>query len=155
MAVDKQNWAHLARETASLVPDVVLLFKDISADPRVPRSSKLKVAGALAYLVSPIDLVSDFIPGVGMLDDVAIVAFAARELLDSAGEDVVREHWRGTERGLELVMNLVEADLSPRSLLRRLVTDRLLGASGRSGARRERIIEGELMRDRTSAGSSR
>jgi uncharacterized membrane protein YkvA (DUF1232 family) len=154
MAADKQNWAQLARETASLVPDVVLLFKDVSSDPRVPRSSKLKVAGALAYLVSPIDFVSDFIPGVGMLDDVAIVAFAARELLESAGEEVVREHWRGTERGLELVMSLVEADLRPRSLLRRLVTDRLVGAT-RRGRPRERIIEGELMRERTSAGSGR
>jgi uncharacterized membrane protein YkvA (DUF1232 family) len=144
MDMDRQRWAALAREATTFLPDVVRLFKDVAKDPRLPRGTKVKVAAALAYLVSPIDLLPDFIPGLGHLDDLAIVALAAHELLEGAGEQVVREHWRGTEQGLDFLLRLVAADLRPRTLARRLVTDQLFG---RSKAKRVAgsVIDGEIV----------
>jgi uncharacterized membrane protein YkvA (DUF1232 family) len=143
----------VAREATAFLPDVAVLFKNVARDRRVPRGAKIKVAAALAYLLSPIDLVADVIPGIGLLDDVAIVAFAARELLDSAGADIVREHWRGSPQGLDVVLRLVDTDLHPRRVLKSFVVDAL---SGRSRSRRPRgagrVIDGEIVdRDRAAA----
>jgi len=150
MLADKPAWTSLAREATAFLPDVAMLFKDVLRDPRVPRSAKIKVGAALAYLVSPLDLLADVIPGVGMLDDVAIVAFAARELLDGAGAEIVREHWRGSDHGLDVVLRLVDTDLRPRRALREFVVDAMTG--GRSGGKRDRfggqIIDGEVVGDR-------
>lgn len=150
MPADKPAWTSLAREATTFLPDVAILFKDVLRDPRVPRGAKIKVGAALAYLVSPLDLIADVIPGVGMLDDVAIVAFAARELLDGAGADIVREHWRGSDHGLDVVLRLVDTDLRPRRALRAFVVDALTG--GRPEKRQHRsggqIIDGEVVGDR-------
>ena len=146
MEIDKQNWPALAREAVAFLPDVVNLFKDVMGDPRVPRSAKIKVGAALAYIVSPLDFITDLIPGVGMLDDVAIVALAAHELLDGAGEEIVREHWRGTEQGLDLLLKLVATDLRPRRLMRRLVTERVFGFKGNQmPPKAGRVIDGEIV----------
>ncbi len=56
-------------ELVSLIPNVVLLFKDLLKDPRVPRSSKALLVGTVAYIVSPIDLIPDFVPFIGPVDD--------------------------------------------------------------------------------------
>jgi uncharacterized membrane protein YkvA (DUF1232 family) len=144
MDIDRQRWSALAREAAGFLPDVVRLFKDVGKDPRVPRGAKIRVGAALAYILSPIDLVPDWLPGIGALDDLAIVALAARELLDGAGEDVVREHWRGTDKGLDVLLKLVAADLRPRTLARRLVTEQLFGM-GKSKPVRGNVIDGEIV----------
>ncbi len=57
-----------------------------------------------AYLASPIDLVPDFIPVAGQLDDAILVALVLRGVLRAAGEEVVRGHWRGPERSLRLLL---------------------------------------------------
>lgn len=149
----KTQWSVLAREATAFLPDVAVLFKDVLRDPRVPRVAKIKVGAALAYLVSPLDLVADVIPGVGMLDDVAIVAFAARELLDGAGPDIVREHWRGSVQGLDVVLRLVDTDLRPRRAVRAYLVDAMSG--GRGSGRRHRtgqVIDGEVVDDRSDHG---
>ena len=64
-------------------------------DPRVPRRWKLWSAFALAYLAMPFDLVPDFIPVLGQLDDAIVVALVLRGLLRSAGPQLMREHWPG------------------------------------------------------------
>src|SRR4051795_936515 len=84
-----------ARALAGFVPDCVVLFKRLLGDPRVSRARKLPLACALVYLAIPIDLVPDFIPIAGQLDDVVVVALALRSVLRSAGEGPVREHWPG------------------------------------------------------------
>ena len=58
------------------------------------------------YLVSPIDLIPDFLPVIGHLDDALLVAAALRYVLRKAGPAVVEENWPGSERGLELVLRL-------------------------------------------------
>jgi uncharacterized membrane protein YkvA (DUF1232 family) len=84
-----------AREVATLLPNLALLFKDLLKDPRVPRGSKaLLVMGGL-WIASPIDLIPEFIPFLGPLDDAVVAALILRHLLRKAGADVVAEHWRG------------------------------------------------------------
>ena len=115
--MDKDQAKRLAREVAQFVPDVVRLFRDVAKDPRVPRRVKIEAGAAAAYLVMPIDLIPDFIVGIGQLDDVAIVAWAVRRLLMGAGEGILREHWRGSDRGLEMLLQLAAAGLRPKRLL--------------------------------------
>ena len=76
---------------------VVWLLWSVARDPRVPRATKV-VAGLLAvYLMMPLDLVPDWIPVIGHLDDVILVAVAVPWILRRVPPDVVREHWHGDE----------------------------------------------------------
>ena len=88
------------------VGDVILLLKDLAVDPRVPRADKIVAGIAAAYLVSPVDLVPDWLPGVGQADDLAVIAMAFRRLLNGAGYELIYELWRGTDEGLALVLTL-------------------------------------------------
>jgi uncharacterized membrane protein YkvA (DUF1232 family) len=83
------------RMIARLVPYCAVLFKRLLADPRVPARWKVASALALVYLAFPFDLVPDFIPVVGQLDDAIVVALVLRGLLRSAGPRLMREHWPG------------------------------------------------------------
>lgn len=99
----------LALDVVQLVPNLVKLLTRLMKDPRVPRRSKLMIGGLVAYLVSPIDLVPDFLPGVGRVDDVLIAVFVINHLIDRAGEDVVLEHWDGPYDLLDLVRTVLDA----------------------------------------------
>jgi len=83
------------RMIAKLVPHCAVLFKRLLADPRVPAKWKLASGFALVYLAFPFDLVPDFIPVAGQLDDAIVVALVLRGLLRSAGPRLMREHWPG------------------------------------------------------------
>jgi uncharacterized membrane protein YkvA (DUF1232 family) len=98
-----------ARELANFVPDCLLLFRALLRDPRVPRRRKALLAVLVAYLAMPIDLVPDFIPVAGQLDDAIVIALVLRSVLRSGGSQLLREHWRGTERSLGVVLRLAGA----------------------------------------------
>jgi uncharacterized membrane protein YkvA (DUF1232 family) len=66
----------------------------------------LLLLALLAYLALPFDLVPDFIPVAGQLDDVLIVAWVLRRLVRGAGAEIVRKHWRGPEQSLRLILRL-------------------------------------------------
>ena len=95
-----------ARALAGFVPDCAVLAGRLVADPRVPRRRKLLLAALVAYLASPVDLVPDFVPVAGQLDDAILVALVLRSLVRGGGEPLVREHWPGPERSLELLLRL-------------------------------------------------
>ena len=84
-----------ARALAGFVPDCVVLFRRLLGDRRVPRRTKLLLLALVAYLATPIDLVPDFIPIAGQLDDAIIVAFVLRVIMRSGGRELVRQHWPG------------------------------------------------------------
>jgi uncharacterized membrane protein YkvA (DUF1232 family) len=92
-----------ARALAAFVPDCIVLVSRLMRDERVPRRRKLLLAGLIAYLALPFDLVPDFIPVAGQLDDVLLVALVLRRFLRSGGDQLVRELWPGPERSLRLV----------------------------------------------------
>jgi uncharacterized membrane protein YkvA (DUF1232 family) len=98
-----------ARALAGLVPDCIVLVKRLMGDPRVPRRRKLGLGLLVAYLAMPIDLVPDFIPVAGQLDDAIIVALVLRWLVRGAGAAIVREHWPGPEESLRVVLRLAGA----------------------------------------------
>lgn len=93
-----------ARALATFIPDCIVLVSRLIADRRVPRRRKLLLAALVGYLALPFDLVPDFIPVAGQLDDVLVVALVLRRFLRSGGEQLVREHWPGPERSLQLVL---------------------------------------------------
>ena len=95
-----------ARALAGFIPDCVVLCGRLLGDPRVPRRKKALLIALTGYLALPFDLVPDFIPVAGQLDDVVIVALVLRSLLRSGGEPLVREHWPGPESSLSLVLRL-------------------------------------------------
>jgi uncharacterized membrane protein YkvA (DUF1232 family) len=94
---------HDARALAAFIPDCIVLVSRLMRDERVPRRRKLLLAGLIAYLALPFDLVPDFIPVAGQLDDVLLVALVLRRFLRSGGDQLVRELWPGPERSLQLV----------------------------------------------------
>ncbi len=98
----------LAVDMGGLLPNLIKLLGRLLKDPRVPRRSKLVVLGAMAYVVSPIDLLPEFIPIVGLLDDVLLVSFALEHLIRSAGEDVVVEHWDGPQDLLAMIRSVLD-----------------------------------------------
>lgn len=99
----------LARELATLVPNLARLFAGLLRDPRVPWRVKLVLAVVALYLASPIDLVPDFIPIAGSLDDAIVAAFALRFVLGATSPAVVAEHWHGDPATLRRILRLAGA----------------------------------------------
>ena len=95
-----------ARALATFIPDCVMLFRSLLRDPRVPRRHKLLLLALLAYVAMPIDIVPDFIPVAGQLDDAIVVALVLRSVLRAGGPDLLREHWRGPDRSLAVVLRV-------------------------------------------------
>jgi uncharacterized membrane protein YkvA (DUF1232 family) len=95
-----------ARAWGGFVPDCVVLFKRLLADDRVPRGRKLLIGAVVGYLALPFDLVPDFIPVAGQLDDAIMVAFVLRAVLRGAGAGLVREHWPGPASSLAVMLRL-------------------------------------------------
>jgi uncharacterized membrane protein YkvA (DUF1232 family) len=96
-----------ARELAAFVPDCAVLFKRLLGDRRVPRRVKVATALLLGYLLMPFDLVPDFIPVAGQLDDAILVAAVLAYAARSTGRELIEELWPGSERGLRVVLALV------------------------------------------------
>ena len=94
------------RAWAGLIPDCLILFRRLLGDGRISRRRKAVLGLLLLYLATPIDLVPDFVPVIGLLDDAVFVALALRYVLRDAGPEVVREFWPGPPRTLALVMRL-------------------------------------------------
>ena len=84
-----------AAEILLFLPDFVVLIFRLLRDPRVPTASKAKMALFIVYLVSPIDLIPDFIPVIGQLDDLVAAVYVVRDILKSTPQEVVLEHWSG------------------------------------------------------------
>ena len=96
---------------ARLIPDSVGLVRGLMRDPRVPRRWRWALGGLLVYLVLPFDLVPDFLPVVGHVDDAVVVVVVLRGVLRAAGPAVVTEHWAGSQSVLAVLTRVA----APRS----------------------------------------
>ncbi len=101
-----------ARELATLLPNLVRMCRTLLRDPRVPRGSKVLVGLAVVWFVSPIDLVPEFIPVLGPLDDAVLAALVLRHLVKRAGREVVAEAWPGDPATLARILRLARVPAS-------------------------------------------
>jgi uncharacterized membrane protein YkvA (DUF1232 family) len=94
------------RDALRLLPDLLRVARRLTADRTVPWGVRVRLALLLAYLLSPIDLVPDFLPVIVYADDVIIVALVLRSVIRSAGPELLRRHWPGTPAGLLIIERL-------------------------------------------------
>ena len=92
-----------AYDAARLIPDILRLVRRLATDQRVPRSARVAVWLLLAYLAMPFDLIPDFVPVAGQLDDVVLTVVVLRRLVRRAGPALVEEQWPGSPDGLDLL----------------------------------------------------
>ncbi|HEY1238521.1 MAG TPA: DUF1232 domain-containing protein [Solirubrobacterales bacterium] len=93
-----------ARALAGFIPDCVVLVSRLARDRRIPRRRRVVLFGVLGYLALPIDLVPDFLPGIGQLDDAVLLGLALRLVVRGGGIELVREAWPGPQASLTLVL---------------------------------------------------
>ena len=93
-----------ARALAGFIPDCLVLVQRLARDPSISGPRRAVLFGVLAYLALPIDLVPDFLPGIGQLDDAVLLGLALRVVVRGGGSALVREAWPGPETSLVLVL---------------------------------------------------
>ena len=111
-------WLHrpsrdLAMPALRALPDIVRLARNLLADPRTPRSQKAALVVLIVWIVSPIDLLPEFLPGIGPLDDIVVAAVILRWVGRRTGPDRLRELWPGTPDGFALVARLLRLPTTP------------------------------------------
>lgn len=94
------------RRLATLVPNLVGLFRGLLADRRVPMGSKVLLGVALLWILSPVDVVPEFVPVLGPFDDAIVAALVLRHVVRGAGADVVASHWRGDDATLNVLLRV-------------------------------------------------
>ena len=97
----------VAKDLAAFLPNCVTMLRALRKDPRVPRRAKVAVAIAAVWAISPIDLIPEFLPVIGPLDDIVVIALALRYAGRQVPRDVVLEAWPGNPA-------LIERLLGPR-----------------------------------------
>lgn len=94
----------IARELVTFLPNLIRLFRGLLGDERVPASSKVLLLLGAFWLASPIDLIPEFLPGVGALDDAVVAGLVLRHVVKRSGPDVVRDHWRGDPKTIGIML---------------------------------------------------
>jgi uncharacterized membrane protein YkvA (DUF1232 family) len=112
--------------TMRQLPNFLRMLYGLLTDSRVATTDKLLVGGAILYVLMPLDLIPDFIPFIGEVDDIFVVVLALQRLISHAGRSVVRDHWMGDPEELSS-LNLEKilaaaAFFLPRRIRRRLRT---------------------------------
>lgn len=92
------------RELMHFLPDVAKLLYALMRDERVPGQAKVVAGGAVAYVLSPVDLIPDFLGRLGKFDDALVVSRALQFLAQEAGYDLLHELWQGSEDGFALLL---------------------------------------------------
>ena len=106
MPIDRRGWREMSMEAILLIPNLIKLFMRLMRDPRIPIRRKVLVGAVLVYVVSPIDLIPDFVVGFGKLDDIVVLSIAINHLTAGAEASIVEEHWDGSVDSLDLVLSV-------------------------------------------------
>ncbi|MEX1045969.1 MAG: DUF1232 domain-containing protein [Actinomycetota bacterium] len=99
----------VARELTRLIPNLLVLFKGLLGDRRVPLGPKLWLGIAVLWIASPIDLIPEFIPVAGPIDDAIVALLVLRHLARKTPRNVLLEHWRGNPRTLSIIAGRASA----------------------------------------------
>lgn len=92
-----------------LIPNFLLLLGRLFKDSRVPLAEKAMLVGAIAYVISPLDLIPDVIPVIGQVDDLYLVGLVLLRLLARTDDQVIQEHWEGRGDLASIVNKIVRA----------------------------------------------
>jgi uncharacterized membrane protein YkvA (DUF1232 family) len=92
---------------ARLVPDCIVLIRRLARDPEVPRRDRWMLIALIGYLLLPFDVVPDFVPVAGALDDAILVVWVLRRVLRDAGTEAVSRHWPGPARSLDVLLRVL------------------------------------------------
>jgi uncharacterized membrane protein YkvA (DUF1232 family) len=106
--VKKQEAKQVLKEIILFIPNFVKLLWRLELDPRVPLREKAILAGVIAYVISPIDFIPDFIPFLGYVDDVYLIALVLVAVLNATGEEVIIEHWDGNKNIILVVKSILD-----------------------------------------------
>ncbi|HEY5012944.1 MAG TPA: DUF1232 domain-containing protein [Acidimicrobiia bacterium] len=106
-------------DAARLMPDLLLLVRDLARDPSIPRRVRARIWILMAWIASPIDAIPDIVPVIGMADDVILVYLVLRSVARVAGNDALERHWRGTPEALAVLEHLLGLDHNPRARVHR------------------------------------
>jgi uncharacterized membrane protein YkvA (DUF1232 family) len=93
-----------ARALAGFIPDCLVLVSRLARNPRISRPRRAVLFLVLGYLALPIDLVPDFLPGIGQLDDAVLLGLALRLVVHGGGSELVRDAWPGPQASLTIVL---------------------------------------------------
>lgn len=106
----KEGEDHHYSKYILMAPDIFHLLVKLSLDPRVAASEKAKLIAAIAYFISPIDLIPEALVGpIGYLDDIALAGLVLNGLLrKNVDESLIREHWAGEDDILDLIRQILE-----------------------------------------------
>ena len=96
--------AGILRDLAAFIPDCVTTARRLRKDPGVPRRAKLVVLLAGLWVASPIDLIPEFLPVIGPLDDIVVVALALRYAARQVPRDTLLDAWPGDPHLLERLL---------------------------------------------------
>ena len=94
-------------ELLRIVPDVARLVRSLLADRGVPLGARAALVGLLVWLINPIDLIPEFIPILGPLDDVVVAVLVLRYVRRRVGLEELRRRWPGTPEGFALLGRII------------------------------------------------
>ena len=94
------------RDLLLFIPNLLRLLFRLLRDPRVSSTDKAILAGTIIYVIAPIDIIPDFIPFIGQIDDAYLIAISVLRLLNRADRAIIQEHWKGERDIKELVTNI-------------------------------------------------
>jgi uncharacterized membrane protein YkvA (DUF1232 family) len=103
----------IMRDLAAFIPDCVTTICRLRNDPSVPRRAKIAVLVAGVWVASPIDLIPEFLPVIGPLDDIVVVALALRYDGRQVPREVILAAWPGEPRLLERLLGPAKASAPP------------------------------------------
>lgn len=99
---------HKWSEYLLAAPDLFHLLCKLSVDKDVPVTDKAKLAGVIAYFVSPIDLVPEALVGpIGYIDDISLAAYVLNQIVNNTDPEVIKRHWAGEGDVLELIQSIL------------------------------------------------
>ena len=105
----KNGKEHKWAEYLLFAPDLFYTLVKLMTDPDVPTAKKVKVGAAIAYFVSPIDLVPEGVVGpVGYIDDIVLAAYVLNDIINDVSEDVVKRNWPGDDDVLEVIKKILD-----------------------------------------------
>jgi uncharacterized membrane protein YkvA (DUF1232 family) len=104
------------------LPDFFILLCRLAVDKRVNTSQKLMIGGIIAYVISPIDIIPDFIPIIGYVDDVVLVVFGLNIILNDLDNQIILDNWSGKQDVLELLQKITSTaeDFLNKNVLKKI-----------------------------------